>query len=476
MSTPPANPPKPGAGPTRQPQGGPPRGINQEQSAELLVELLQAQRQLSSLAQEGTELRASLARRTHQMGVLQHVAEILAATPKVGQVADVVLDVFVQEFGARSCVVWVLEDSGAVYQPRAGFGLPRSAWSRLQLPAPNPFPSAPLVLFQDQWLDAGVHGGLLDPLLGPGHPELYFVPFENQLLMLGFAIIGLEPGRILEEDLNTLTILQRQVASSIYNAWLFRDLGEQRDVLRSQTRELEHANAALREADRFRSEFLALTSHELRTPLTGILGFTRLVLDGLYEDEAEMQQMLADSYASGKHLLELLNDILDLAKIESGRMTMELEPFSLGVLLDEVKSLVSAYPRRPGVSLLWPQDLASIPEVLVDGGRFRQVLLNILSNALKFTKEGSVRVLVERGIGEVTVSVVDTGIGVSPEAQRHLFQKFVQADGGTAREYGGTGLGLVICKHLMELMNGTISLCSAGEGRGTTLALSVPIS
>jgi signal transduction histidine kinase len=194
-------------------------------------------------------------------------------------------------------------------------------------------------------------------------------------------------------------------------------------VLRSQTRELEHANAALREADRFRSEFLALTSHELRTPLTGILGFTRLVLDGLYEDEAEMQQMLADSYASGKHLLELLNDILDLAKIESGRMTMELEPFSLGVLLDEVKSLVSAYPRRPGVSLLWPQDLASIPEVLVDGGRFRQVLLNILSNALKFTKEGSVRVLVERGIGEVTVSVVDTGIGVSPEAQRHLFQK-----------------------------------------------------
>jgi signal transduction histidine kinase len=189
-----------------------------------------------------------------------------------------------------------------------------------------------------------------------------------------------------------------------------------------------------------------------------------------------MQQMLADSYASGKHLLELLNDILDLAKIESGRMTMELEPFSLGVLLDEVKSLVSAYPRRPGVSLLWPQDLASIPDVLVDGGRFRQVLLNILSNALKFTKEGSVRVLVERGIGEVTVSVVDTGIGVSPEAQRHLFQKFVQADGGTAREYGGTGLGLVICKHLMELMNGTISLCSAGEGRGTTLALSVPIS
>ncbi len=124
---------------------------------------------------------------------------------------------------------------------------------------------------------------------------------------------------------------------SIYNAWLFRDLGAQRDMLRTQTAELEKANAALLEADRFRSEFLALTSHELRTPLTGILGFTRLVMDGLYEDEEDMRQMLADSYSSGKHLLELLNDILDLAKIESGRMQIELGAHGLGGILDEVQ-------------------------------------------------------------------------------------------------------------------------------------------
>jgi signal transduction histidine kinase len=477
MTNVPINQPKPGASPSRaNPAGGTPLGMNKEQSTELLVELLHAQRQLASQAQEVTELRSSLARRTHQMSVLQHVAEILAATPKVAQVAGVVLDVFVQEFGARSCVVWVLEDSGASYLPRSGYGVPRSVWSRLQLPAPNPFPSAPLVLFQDQWLEPAVHGGLLDPLTAKGHPDLYFVPFENQLLLLGFAIIGLESGRILEEDLNTLTIFQRQVAVSIYNAWLFRDLGEQRDVLRSQTRELEKANAALREADRFRSEFLALTSHELRTPLTGILGFTRLVLDGLYEDEEEMRHMLSDSYASGKHLLELLNDILDLAKIESGRMQIDVEPFSLAVLLEEVKSIVAAYPRRPGVELVWPGDVSAVPEVMVDPGRLKQVLLNLISNALKFTKEGSVQVLVERGIGEVSVTVVDTGIGVSQEAQRHLFQKFVQADGGHAREYGGTGLGLVICKHLMEMMNGTIHLRSEGEGKGTALILSVPIS
>jgi len=186
--------------------------------------------------------------------------------------------------------------------------------------------------------------------------------------------------------------------------------------------------------------------------------------------------MLADSYASGKHLLELLNDILDLAKIESGRMQIEVAPYSLARLLDEVKSIVAAYPRQPGVELIWPGDLASVPEVQVDPGRLKQVLLNLVSNSLKFTKRGSVRILVERGIGEVSIAVADTGIGVSAEAQRHLFQKFVQAQGGHAREYGGTGLGLVICKHLMEMMGGSILLTSEGEGRGTTLTVSVPIS
>lgn len=477
MTNPPSNPFKPGSPSNRQPPpGSPSGGMNVDQGTELIVELLHAQRQLSGLSQEVGDLKAKLARRTHQMGVLQHVAEILAATPKVAQVASVVQDVFVQEFGAKTCIVWIMEDSGAVYQPRGAYGVPRSVWSHLQLPAPNPFPMAPMVLFQDQWLERSAHGGILDALRPTADTALYFVPFENQLLLMGFAIIGLEAGRSMEEDQNSLTILQRQVAVSIYNAWLFRDLGEQRDTLRRQTSELEKANAALREADRFRSEFLALTSHELRTPLTGILGFTRLVMDGLYDDEEEMLRMLADSYASGKHLLDLLNDILDLAKIESGRMQIELEPWSLAILMEEVKAIVQAYPRKEGVELLWPTDLASLPEVFVDSGRLKQVLLNLLSNALKFTKEGHVQVSVERGFGELAILVIDTGIGVTEEAQGRLFQKFVQAEGGHAREYGGTGLGLVICKHLMEMMSGTIALASLGEGQGTTMTLTVPIA
>jgi signal transduction histidine kinase len=478
MTSIPPNPFKPGSpsGSRPNPAGPPQQGLNPGQNTELLVELLHGQRHVSALTQEVAELRARLARRSHQMGLLQHVAEILAATPKPAQVASVVMDVFVQEFGARTCVVWLLEDSGACFEPRSAFGVPRSVSACLRLPAPNPFPGAPMVLFQDQWLDPEVHQGTLDALRTTEDLDLYYVPFENQLLLMGFAVIALEAGRALEEDQNSLTILQRQVAASIYNAWLFRDLGEQRDRLRTQTEELERANAALREADRFRSEFLALTSHELRTPLTGILGFTRLVMDGLYEDEEEMNHMLADSYASGKHLLDLLNDILDLAKIESGRMQIRVENLPLAPVVEEVKAIVTGYPRKPGVDLVWPAGLEEIPEVQMDPGRLKQVLLNVLSNALKFTKDGRVELLAERGFGEVVLTVKDTGIGIAKEAQSRLFQKFVQADGGHSREYGGTGLGLVICKHLMEMMNGTIRLESEGEGKGSTLTLTVPIA
>ncbi len=481
MSSTPTNPYKPGApagvgpGPSsaQSPQASP---AGRGQGGDVLAELVKSQRLISQQNQELTDLRTRLGRRSHQLSVLQHVAEILAATPKVAQVASVLQDVFVQEFNARTCVVWILEDGGSCYQPQVGHGLPRSVWSRLQLPAPNPFPEAPTVLFQHQWLDPSTLRGPLEALKGTGETGAFFLPFEHQLLLMGFAIMGLDTSHKLDEDQEIFTVLQRQVAVSIYNAWLFRDLGEQRDALRLKTGELEKANSALMEADRFKSEFLALTSHELRTPLTGILGFTRLVLDGLYEDEDEMRRMLSDSYASGRHLLDLLNDILDLAKIEAGRMQIHTEPWSLHVLMEEVKPIAQAYPRKPGTELIWPENLASLPEVLVDPGRLRQVLLNVLSNAIKFTKEGSVRVQVERGFGQVNIQIVDTGIGITPEAQARLFQKFVQAEGGHSREYGGTGLGLVICKHLMEMMRGSISLHSEGMGCGTTMTLSVPIA
>ncbi|GLH66048.1 sensor histidine kinase [Geothrix edaphica] len=446
------------------------------QGAELLAELMQAQRQFTQAMQEVRDLRGKLSRRSHQMQVLQHVSEILAATSKGGQVVSVVLEVLAQEFRCPRAVVWTLEDGGSGYVPKEGTGLTRAEWSAMRLPAPNPFPETPLVLFQSQWLDSPTGGAALAALRGTGGGSLYFVPFEHQLLLMGFVILAMPADRqVEEEELDSISILQRQTAISLYNAWLFQDLSEQRDALQRQTLELERVNDALREADQLKSEFLALTSHELRTPLTGILGFTRLVMDGLYDDAEEMRSMLQDSYTSGQHLLGLLNDILDLAKIESGRLEVHCEPTGLSQLLEEVKPIAEAYPRRPGVELVW-SDAAGIPEVMVDSSRLKQVLLNLLSNALKFTKEGSVSVVVERHPGIIALMVVDTGIGVSLEGQARLFQKFAQAEGGHAREYGGTGLGLVICKHLMSMMGGTISLHSEGLGHGSTLKITMPIA
>jgi signal transduction histidine kinase len=446
------------------------------QGAEMLAELMQTQRQLTQAMHETRDLRIKLGRRSHQMQVLQQVSEILAATSKGGQVVSVVLDVLAQEFHCQRAVVWTLEDGGVGYIPKDGMGLTRPEWSTLRLPAPNPFPGTPLVLFQSQWIDPSCDGNSLGALRGTDKAQMFFIPFEHQLLLLGFAILALPSDRRWEEeDLDSITILQRQAAISLYNAWLFRDLSQQRDTLQRQAIELERVNDALREADQLKSEFLALTSHELRTPLTGILGFTRLVMDGLYDDAEEMRSMLQDSYTSGQHLLGLLNDILDLAKIESGKLEVQPEPLNLAILLDEVKPIAEAYPRRPDVELFWP-DMSGIPDVLVDPSRLKQVLLNLLSNALKFTKEGSVAVQVDRHPGFVALLVVDTGIGVSMEAQARLFQKFAQAEGGHSREFGGTGLGLVICKHLMEMMGGTIALTSEGLGKGSTLRITVPIA
>jgi signal transduction histidine kinase len=156
-------------------------------------------------------------------------------------------------------------------------------------------------------------------------------------------------------------------------------------------------------------------------------------------------------------------------------MEARYEPVDLASFTADLASVFRSAIGRAG--LAYQVDCRELPEpVYIDREMWEKVVLNLLSNALKFTKEGSVSLVAERGPGIVTIKVVDTGIGVSPEGQKRLFQKFAQADGGHSREYGGTGLGLVITKHLMEMMGGTISLFSEGAGRGTTMTVTVPIA
>ncbi len=252
-----------------------------------------------------------------------------------------------------------------------------------------------------------------------------------------------------------------------------RTLEERNRELDEALRDLQEANAQLAEADRLKSEFLANTSHELRTPLTAILGFLRLILDGLCESREEEMQLLEEVHSSSRNLLGIINDILDIAKIEAGHMDLETREVCLAEVLERVRTLTRVQAQQKGLAMCF--DVDPDLRVLADEGKVEQVLVNLVGNALKFTNDGSITVtaalLPDRHA--VRVSVRDTGLGVPPERQHLLFQKFRQADGSTTRRFGGTGLGLAICRSLVELMGGTIWLESEGLGHGTTVSFTL---
>jgi two-component system, NtrC family, sensor kinase len=304
---------------------------------------------------------------------------------------------------------------------------------------------------------------VLQTLIELGYRSVLAVPLLVEDRILGaLVVLRREVGGFAPATVDLLRTFGTQSALAIQNARLFREIETKR-------RELEVAN-------RHKDEFLASMSHELRTPLNAIIGFSEVMLERLFgEVNDKQEEYLNDILSSGRHLLSLINDILDLAKIEAGRMELEPADFHLPQAIDNALVLVRERAMRRGITLEQSID-PRLGEIKGDERKIKQVMLNLLSNAVKFTPEGGridVRAMLTDGVAQV--SVADTGVGIAPEDHEAVFEEFRQVGTDYARKHEGTGLGLALARKFVELHGGTIRVESE-LGRGATFTFTIPVT
>jgi len=294
-----------------------------------------------------------------------------------------------------------------------------------------------------------------------GHRTILVTPLYREGQPFGAILIRRQEVRpFSDREIGLLRTFGDQAAIALENVRLFREIED-------KSRQLEVAN-------KHKSEFLANMSHELRTPLNAIIGFSEVLLEKMFgEINAKQQDYLSDIHSSGRHLLALINDILDLSKIEAGRMELEPSDFDVPTALQNAMTLVRERAQRHGIALSLDIDRA-VRELRADERKFKQILVNLLSNAVKFTPDGgqvALRArLVERGL---EVSVSDTGIGIAPEDQEKVFEEFRQVGGDYKTKQEGTGLGLALARRFVELHGGVISVQSE-LGKGATFTFTIP--
>jgi len=304
-------------------------------------------------------------------------------------------------------------------------------------------------------------GHLRDVLARTGFYSLLGIPLLHEDHILGgLAVLRQSPGAFPPAVVELLRTFATQSALAMQNARLFREVGE-----KGQQLEI---------ASKHKSQFLANMSHELRTPLNAILGYTELILDEIYGEVPEpLREVLERVQQGGRHLLDLINDVLDISKMEAGQLTLSLNDYSMAEVVHTVSTAVESLAAAKGLGLKvnLPPDL---PLGRGDERRLAQVLLNLVGNAIKFTEAGEVQIRVTATDGVFTVAVADTGPGIAEANQQTIFEEFQQADSSSTRLKGGTGLGLAIVKRIVEMHGGRVWVESS-LGKGATFWFTLPV-
>ncbi|RWP42833.1 MAG: GAF domain-containing protein [Mesorhizobium sp.] len=441
--------------------------VNRDELGVLAGNVNQTSEQLGRLYQEVQARTAELARSVGELEALGEVSKAVNSTLDLNTVLQTIVAKAVQLSDTDAGTIYVFSSTRQQFRPRATYGMSdeliaaisnkaiglndpgigEAARRRVPVQVPDlsegtPSPAQKIVL------DAGYRGVLVVPLLRPNK------------IVGALVVRRRKPGEFDDQIVHLLETFAAQSVLALQNAKLFREIEE-------KGRELEAAS-------RHKSQFLANMSHELRTPLNSVLGFTELLVDGIYgELPDKAKATVARVQANGRHLLGLINDVLDLSKIEAGQFTLALEDYSVGQIVRSAATAVEPLARSKGLSLA-----ATVAENLPlgrgDERRLTQVLLNLAGNAVKFTESGAIDILADAVDGHFEIIVRDTGPGIAPTDQALIFDEFQQVDNSSTRQKGGTGLGLAISKRIVEMHGGTIGVESV-PGSGSTFRMKIPI-